>query len=95
MGGGETYKARHTKPTQQQWSDQRMTKVSRSPGNLCVCHSRPGRKQPRTRRPPSGLTALPTQGSWQWSTCSFSPGPSPLGVCGTRLSFTSLSFFSI
>lgn len=88
MGGGETYKARHTKPTQQQRSEQRMTKVSRSPGNLCVCHSRPGRKQPRTRRPPSGLTTLPTQGSWQWSASS--PPRDPLPWVSVELDFPSL-----
>lgn len=94
MGGGETYKARHTKPTQQQWSDQRMTKVSRSPGNLCL--SQPPRKE-AVQNPPSavGPHHIAHTGVLAVEPMLSSPGPSPLGVCGTRLSFTSLSFFSI
>lgn len=61
MGGGESYKAPHTKPTQQQWSDQRMTKVSGSPGNLCLAQS-PRKHAAQTRCLPLGLTTWPVQG---------------------------------
>lgn len=61
VGGSESYKAAHTKPTQQQWSDQRMTKVSGSPGNMCL--AQPPRKHvAQTCCLPLGLTTWPVQG---------------------------------